>query len=190
MASDLPGMLIIRAHFGWPALAAITLATGLGGGTASWGAESPVNDVVLVDQHGKGDSLGAHRGRLVVALVVQSRRLRQLKGWELRIREALDDPEAVHFLRVADIRPGRGTTRARVLSKLEGRVPPEVSILIDLAGEWREGLGLDTRKPNVLLFDVDGRLLHRILGPVSPSVAEELAARIAELAERAMKGAP
>ena len=43
---------------------------------------------------------------------------------------------------------------------------------------------------DVLLFDVDGRLVHRILGPVSPSVAEELAARIAELAERAMKGAP
>jgi hypothetical protein len=182
-------MMTIRARFGCPVLAAITLATVLGGGTASSGAEGPVNDVVLLDQHGNGDSLGAHRGRLVVALVVQSRRLRQLKGWELRIREALEDPEAVHFLRVADIRPGRGTTRARVVAKLEGRVPPDVSILIDLAGEWREGLGLDTSKPNVLLFDVDGRLVHRILGPVSPSVATQLAARIAELAERARRGA-
>jgi hypothetical protein len=183
-------MVFIKAHFGWPALASITLATVLCAGAVPSGAEGPVDHVVLLDQHGKGDSLEAHRGRLVVALVVQARRLRQLKGWEMQIREALEDPEAVHFLRVADIRPGRGTTRASVLAKLEGRVPPDVSILIDLAGEWREGFGLDTSKPNVLLFDVDGRLVHRILGPVSPSVAEELAARMAGLAERAMKGAP
>jgi hypothetical protein len=108
----------------------------------------------------------------------------------MELREALEDPEVVGFLRVADVRPGRGATRERILSKLEGRVPPEVSILIDLEGEWRRAFGLDTSRPNVLLFDVDGRLVHRIEGPVTPRVAAQIAARVAELGKRSVGGAP
>jgi hypothetical protein len=157
---------------------------------ATLAAGHPADAVVLLDQHGKADSLGAHRGRRVIALIAQARRLRHLKGWEVQIREALEDPEAVDFLRVADVRPGRGTTRERVLAKLDGRVPPEVSILIDLEGAWREGFGLDTQEPNVLLFDAQGRLVHRFLGRVSRRAAAQVAARVAELGERPSGGTP
>jgi len=75
-----------------------------------------------------------------------------------------------------------------VVSKLEGRVPPEVSILIDLEGAWRKGFGLDTSVPNVMIFDADGRMVHRFEGRVSPRAARLAAERIGGLRRQAGGG--
>jgi hypothetical protein len=169
--------MLVRARI--PGLAFFLSLIALAG-VAGAGPE-PVRDVVLLDQHGGEDSLGAHAGHRVIALVAEAGRLRQLKAWEVEIREALRKAEAgeVHILRIADVRPGRGTTRERILRELEGRVPPDVSILIDLEGRWRQGLGLDTSRPLVLLFDAEGRLAHRFEGRASPQSAALVAERFA-----------
>jgi hypothetical protein len=75
--------------------------------------------VVLVDQLDREDALDRHRGQPVLAMVVEAGRLRQLRAWELALRERV--PE-VDLFRVADVPTGRGVTRERVLDRLDGRV--------------------------------------------------------------------
>jgi hypothetical protein len=119
---------------------------------------------------------------VVVALVAELRGLRRLKDWEVELRDRLGDAAGeVRFLRVADAPENRGVTRERVLDKLEGRVPEEVSVLIDLDGAWRRAYGLDTRRPNVLVFAVDGGLRRTVLGEPGGEIAERVAHWIREL---------
>jgi len=151
-------------------------------GAASTFADEAQEPPVLVDQLGRSDGLRAHRGRVVVGLVADLRALRHLKAWEVELRDRLGDAaEEIRFLRVADAPENRGVTRERVIDKLDGRVPDEVSILVDLEGSWRNAYGLETRRPNVLLFDVDGRLRHTVRGTVDPEIAERVAAWVLEL---------
>jgi hypothetical protein len=151
-------------------------------GAASTLADETQEPPELVDQLGRADGLRAHRGRVVVGLVADLRALRHLKAWEVELRDRLGDAaEEIRFLRVADAPPDRGVTRERVLDKLDGRVPDEVSILVDLEGTWRQTYALETRRPNVLLFDVDGRLRRTVRGTVDPEIAERVAAWALEL---------
>jgi hypothetical protein len=157
------------------AIAALLL---LVGGAATSAVEPPA----LLDQLGRTDSLAAHRGQIVVVLAADLRALRGLRAWELALRDRLGSlAEKIQFLRVADAPPDRGITRERVLDKLEGRVPDDVRILIDVEGTWREAYDLVTRQPNVLVFDRDGRLLHTLRGQCEPGAVERVALRILEL---------
>lgn len=136
----------------------------------------------LLDQRGLADGLRRHRGRVVVALVAELRALRHIKPWELELRERmLPEAEEVRFLRVADAQEGRGITRESVVEKLEGRVPSDVSVLIDLQGSWRRAYGLETRRPNVLLFDRQGRLVRIVRGNSAPALADRVSGWIDEL---------
>jgi len=88
---------------------------------------------------GREDSLRAHRGQVVLVTVVHATGLRKLKSWETALRERL---EGVHYIRIADVPADPPLTHDEVAEKLRQRVPEEVSILIDLEGEWRKAFGL------------------------------------------------
>jgi hypothetical protein len=151
----------------------------LAGQAAGIDPVSAVAAIRLEDQLGRDDALERHRGRPVLAMVVEAGGLRQLRSWELALRERL--PE-LDFFRVADVPRGRGITRERVLDRLEGRVPEEISILIDMEGSWARTLGLDTSSPNLLLFDADLGLAHLFQGRKTGAMVERVAAAVEALA--------
>ena len=142
------------------------------------GFPAELAEVVLPDQHGNEDSLAAHRGNVVVAMVVTARRLRNLKGWERELRAKFED---VDLVRVADVPEDPPVTYRDVADKLADRVPEEVAILIDIDRRWSSALDLDTERPNLLLIDADGRLVATYRGRPEPELVEEVAGRIEEL---------
>ena len=123
--------------------------------TVTLGQIPAVADIALMDQHGVSDRLAAHRDHVVVVMVVTGKRLRNLKAWEKELRESY--PE-VHFLRIADIPEEPPVTREQVAEKLAKRVPEDISILIDIERRWAGEMKLDTGRPNLLLFDEEGKL--------------------------------
>jgi hypothetical protein len=137
-----------------------------------------VASIGLEDQLGRRDALERHRGRPVLAMVVDAGALRQLRSWELAIRQELPD---LDFFRVADVPRDRGITRQKVLDRLEGRVPQEVSILIDMEGRWAGAFELDTSTPNLLLFDADLELAHVFRGRQTPAMVDRVVAAVEAL---------
>lgn len=147
-------------------------------GAAVLGQTPDVADVELVDQLGNSGSLTDHRDQVVVVMVVTARRLRNLKAWEKDLRDRYDD---IHFLRVADIPRDPPVTHEQVARKLAKRVPEEVSIFIDIEGQWARELELDTGRPNLLLFDRDGRLAAAFRGRWEAASSEEVYAALDQL---------
>jgi len=135
-------------------------------------------ELVLPDQRGGEDSLAAHRGKVVVAMVVTAQRLRNLKGWERDLRARFEE---LDFVRVADVPQDPPVTYRDVADKLATRVPDEVAVLIDVDRRWSSTLGLDTDRPNLLLIDADGRLVATYRGRPEPELVDEVAKRIEEL---------
>lgn len=144
------------------------------------GAPAEVLDLELRDQHGGSDRLAAHRGEVVVVMVVTARRLRNLKGWERDLRERYED---LRFMRVVDVPADPPVSYDDVASKLVKRVPEGIAVLIDMNRGWATALDLDTGRPNLLLFDRDGHLAARTRGRAKQDLVEPFAARIAALLE-------
>jgi hypothetical protein len=142
------------------------------------GIPMELSELGLPDQHGNQDSLAAHRGNVVVAMVVTARRLRNLKGWERDLRARFEE---VDFVRVADVPEDPPVTYRDVADKLATRVPEEVAVLIDIDRRWSSALDLDTGRPNLLLIDADGRLVASFRGRAEPALVDEVASRIEEL---------
>jgi len=142
------------------------------------GLPAEVAELVLPDQRGDRDSLSAHRGKVVVVMVVTAQRLRNLKGWERDLRERFEELE---FLRVADVPEDPPVTYRDVADKLAARVPEEVAVLIDIDRRWSSALDLDTGRPNILLIDRQGHLIARFRGRPEPELVEEVSLRIEEL---------
>jgi hypothetical protein len=132
----------------------------------------------LRDQHGVEDSLVAHRGRVVVVMVVDAERLRGLKAWERDLRERV---EGFEVLRIAEVPLEPPTSYERVAAKLAEQVPEGVSVLIDLERRWAAALGLDASRPTLLLVDREGRLAATAAGRHEPALGAEVAARLAAL---------
>lgn len=122
---------------------------------------SPADAVRLRDQHGREDGLAARRGHPTVALVVTARKLRAVKGWEVELRRRCP---AARFLRVADVPRDPPATRVDVARKLAGRVPAEVSVLIDLEGAFASALDLPVAEVSAVVFDREGRETARVSG--------------------------
>lgn len=139
-------------------------------------AVSPADSLLLRDQRGREDGLASHRGHPTVALVVTAGKLRAVKGWEVALRQRCPD---AHFLRVADVPRDPPTTHEDVARKLAGRVPAEVSILIDLEGAFASALALPVAEVAAVVFDGGGRETARISGRKTDG-------RIAEV-ERALR---
>ena len=72
-------------------------------------------------------------------------------------------------------------TREQVADKLDKRVPEEVPILIDIERRWARELELDTERPNVLLFDREGRFVAAFHGRAEPELLDEIHAVLDEL---------
>lgn len=127
-----------------------------------------VEGLVLRDQYGVEDTLRAHRGRVVVVMVVDAKRLRTLKAWERDLRENF---EQLDYLRIAEVPADTTTTWERVASKLAEQVPDGVSVLIDMEGRWGVELALDTSRPNLIVVDGSGRVRATYAGRHEPALA-------------------
>ena len=114
----------------------------------------------------------------LVALVVSARKLRSLKAWEQDMRKRC---AGAAFVRVADVPREPVVTHEDVARKLRGRVPPEVSVLIDLEGAWVSAFRLDPSEVSALVFDREGRLQDRFRG----RRGEALIARVVKALETA-----
>jgi hypothetical protein len=118
----------------------------------------------LPDQFGNTGSLAAHRDSVVVAIVVDVRRLSSIQRWG----EALGGryPQ-LRFLNIAQLPAGGPVDMARVSATLQKRVPANVPVLIDVERRWASAYGLDTTAPNLLVFDQAGTLVTRLRGRFS-----------------------
>jgi hypothetical protein len=172
--SDLAVVLLIGA----------TLAVGPAAQSRAVAQRAPVPAALtaeLRDQHGRADSLAAHRGKPLVVFVVSAPRLRRLKDWEVELDRRL---EGVGYLRVADVPPEPGQPPPRfedVAKALRRRVPEEVSILIDLERRFARDLELDTREVNVLLFDAAGGWVGHLRGRPTPENLDQVTTRLESL---------
>lgn len=54
-----------------------------------------LENVQLRDQYGSTDTLAADRGRVVVDMVVDAKRLRNLRPWARELRERFEDLETI-----------------------------------------------------------------------------------------------
>jgi hypothetical protein len=144
-------------------------------GAASQQPGSTAAEIELPDQLGGSDSVTAHRGQVTVAMVVTAARLRNLKAWRRDLEERLD---GIDFVLIADIPIDPPASLDRVVAKLAERVPNEVPVLIDLERRWAVELGLDTDRPNILLFDREGRLVASFRGRSEPSLVDAVVQRL------------
>ena len=134
--------------------------------------------LLLRDQFGNTDSLAGHRGAVVVAVVVDVRRLSTIQRWgeDLGSRYA-----GLHFLNVAEM-PAEGPVDIpRVEAMLQRRVPATVAVLIDVERRWASSYSLDTAAPNVLVFDREGNLAGQVRGRFSTERSATISALIEAL---------
>jgi len=127
-----------------------------------------LEDLQLRDQYGHSDSLAAHRGQVVVVMVVDVKRLRNLRPWARALSEHFDDLETIL---VAEVSADPPTTYDRVVEKLAERIPDDVSVLIDMESLWASALDLDSSRPNLLLVDREGNLSATYQGRYEPGLA-------------------
>jgi hypothetical protein len=134
--------------------------------------------VELRDQYGYPDTLAAHRGRVVVVMVVNAKRLRNLKPWSRELREHFDDLDTIL---IAEVPTDPPTTYERVVEKLGKRIPDEVSVLIDMESTWAQALDLDASRPNLLLVDRAGDLVATYHGSHEPDLATTVVKHIEDV---------
>ncbi|MGI9341780.1 MAG: TlpA family protein disulfide reductase [Gammaproteobacteria bacterium] len=131
----------------------------------------------LVDQFGAPVTLDRDAGEIQIAIVVSAKRLRRIKAWEKALRKEFPDLTVV---RVADVPRSSPTDYEKVAEKLRKRLPEDVPVGIDLAGEWASALDLDTSVPNVLVFDQAGELAYRQSGMYKKSLYPPLQSAISD----------
>lgn len=128
--------------------------------------------VTLVDQHGAEGDLARHRGRVVVAMVVTAKRLRNIRPWERDLREHFGD--RLVYLRITDVPEDSPATLEKISGKLAERVPDGVSVLIDIDRVWASGLHLDTARPNILVINSGGELVASYRGRHEAALAAKV----------------
>lgn len=167
--SRLPSMRLVS---GMPGLLLVLL------GVCGTAAGADIAAAPLRDQFGNTDSLASHQGKVVVAIVVDVRRLSTIQRWGEELGKRHPD---LHFLNVAEM-PAEGRVDiARVNATLQKRVPATVPVLIDIERRWATGYGLDTATPNLLIFDREGKLAGQVRGRFSAERAAGITAIIEAL---------
>lgn len=150
------------------------LITGLFALSAPLFAATSISELpALRDQFGQITT--ATPGDVRVAIVVSAKRLRRIKPWEKALRKEF--PELIP-IRVADIPRDAPVEYESVAEKLRRRVPENISVGIDLHGEWANTLGLDTSVPNIMIFDATGDLVHTTSAMYKTSRYESLRAAL------------
>lgn len=125
----------------------------------------------LPDQFGNTDSLGNYAGKPVLAIVVNVRKLRWVGRWEESLRATLPGLVSV---RVADITDEPPPEQEKVVELLQKRVPPEVSVLIDMDNTWASTYELDTKEPCLVLFDANQNIVARFRGRPKGKLVDEV----------------
>ena len=141
----------------------------------------------LRDQYGNPDSLAAHRGAPVVAVIVTVNRLSMIERWE---RDLSGHIPGVQFLNVTDLPPDVAVDLERTAATLRKRVPAGVRVLMDPTRQWATVLGLNTDVPNLLVFDASGQLRQRYRGRWTAALGTEVAAAVAPLINAPLVAAP
>ena len=134
----------------------------------------------LRDQHGRLGGFEPAGPQATVVFVVSAARLKRLREWEASLRKRF---EGLRFLRVADVPPSRPPARYEdVAGRLRQRVPPEVSVLIDVDRVWATGFEIDTREVNLLVFDGQGDFAGQLSGGPTPERLARAAALVGPIA--------
>lgn len=155
----------------WLAAIALCLCAGLATGAGQEGLAS----LELRDQFGNSNSLERQRGAPVIVVVVSVRRLAMIEAWE---RDLTEHRPGLRFLNVADLPTDVPVNTERTAAMLRKRVPAGIAVLMDPARQWATALGLDTRLPNLLVYDGRGQLLARFRGRWSADLAASVAAAL------------
>lgn len=125
----------------------------------------------LRDQFGASAGHGDNLGSVQLAIVVSAKRLRRIKRWEKKIRKHY---ATIPLLRVADVPHTAPVEYDVVAAKLRKRLPDDINVLVDIDGHWSSEYDLDTRVPNVLVFDAAGELAGKHAGKYKPELFEAL----------------
>jgi hypothetical protein len=137
-------------------------------------AVSAATPPALPDQYGVSASLDDYAGKPVLVIVAAGRKLRWIGKWEQALRAELPGLES---LRVAAIRDQPPPSEEKVATMLRARVPPGVSILIDLQNAWATTYALDPTEPCLLVFDSEHNVVAQFQGrPGEPLLTEVLTA--------------
>ncbi|MBM4197006.1 MAG: hypothetical protein FJ197_07920 [Gammaproteobacteria bacterium] len=142
----------------------------------------PLLELEWPDQRGGSGGLVAHRGQVAVVVVVDARRLAQVRRWEEQLLGRYPDLPVVT---VADVDEDSKPELERVRTVLARRVPPEVSVLIDLERDWARTLSLDTGAPNILVLGGNGNVVEHLRGRWTAEGGERLLQSVARLRQAA-----
>ena len=125
----------------------------------------------LDDQYGEPGSLEDFSGQAVLVIVTSPRKLRWIGRWEAALRKEIP---RLNSVRIADINEEPPPDPERVAEVLRKRVPPGVSILIDLDSEWAAHYQLDTGEPCLVLLDPGHREVARFRGRPKGKLVDEV----------------
>jgi hypothetical protein len=148
-------------------IAALLPATG----TAFDGNSLPA----VIDQFGQPVSISDSKPTVRVAILVSAKRLRRLRKWETALRKRFP---GLDILRVADVPRDAPTRYEDVAEAFRKRLPEDVGIGIDLAGDWAGQLEVDPSVPNILVFTSSGDLEAVHSGMYSNALFAQAAADI------------
>ncbi|XOV86753.1 MAG: hypothetical protein ACFHX7_17495 [Pseudomonadota bacterium] len=152
----------------------VTVLLGLSGSCCALAATLPP----LPDQFGFSRGLSPDASPALV-IVVDARRLRRIRKWELALAERY--PE-LDILRVADVPRDPPAEQGAVAEQLRKRVPADVPVTIDMAGLWSTRFALDVSEPCLLVFS-RGELQAKQSGPFTTDGLEGLLAALDALTE-------
>lgn len=114
------------------------------------------NDLpAVIDQFGQPVSVRDSEPAVRVAILVSAKRLRRLRKWETALRNRFP---GLDILRVADVPRDAPTRYEDVAEAFRKRLPENVGVGIDLAGDWAGQLEVDPSVPNILVFTSSGDL--------------------------------
>lgn len=136
-------------------------------------ALAALRQLPLPDHLGGEQRVADFVGEPVMVMVVDAKRLRLLRPWELELRDRCRD---LAFVRIADRPEDSRATVADIAGKYRERLPEDVVVLIDIQRRWSTDLGLDTSRPNLLLLDAEGRLVRAWWSRYKDELAPEVAA--------------
>jgi len=129
----------------------------------------------VIDQFGQPVSLSDSEPTVRVAILVSAKRLRRLRKWETALRNRFPQ---LDILRVADVPRDAPTRYEDVAEVFRKRLPEDVGVGIDLAGDWASQLEVDPSVPNILVFAGSGDLEAVHSGMFSNALFAEAAADI------------
>jgi hypothetical protein len=145
--------------------------------------ESGLPPFRLEDQFGSAHSDAEFRGAILVLLAGDREGSKHTRAWKEALKAALSGvpgAEGVRFAGLADLRGVPGFLQGMVRSRFPKE--PERWVMLDWEGLFGKDYGLERGVCTVLVFDAEGRLVHRAGGKEpDPKGVEAAAAAVRAL---------